>query len=87
MVSRKRARDEVEVETPAEEPTTLHKLRNMWHFANLAQYLALFIDALKIDKDLDIEVPALPRCAGRLSGRAEPVADGTNADNHIGPGS
>lgn len=61
MVSRKRAREEMEVETGPEEPTMLHKLRNMWQFANLAQYLALFIDALKLDKDFDIEVRPLLR--------------------------
>jgi hypothetical protein len=56
MVSRKRARDEMEADEPAQEPSTLHKLRNMWQFANLAQYLHLFLDALKFDKDFDIEV-------------------------------
>lgn len=63
MPSRKRARDEMDVDEPAEEPSTLHRLRNMWQFANLAQYLSLFGDAVKIDKDLDIEVG--PACAGR----------------------
>lgn len=56
MVSRKRARDEMEAEAPAEEPSMLQKLRNMWQFANLAQYLNLFIEALRIDSDFDIEV-------------------------------
>ncbi|KNG51314.1 phd-finger domain-containing protein [Stemphylium lycopersici] len=55
MPSRKRAADEMEVEAAAEEPSTLQKLRNMWQFANLAQYISLFGDAVKIDKDLDIE--------------------------------
>jgi hypothetical protein len=59
MPSRKRAADEMEVEAPAEEPSTLQKLRNMWQFANLAQYISLFGDAVKIDKDLDIEVRQL----------------------------
>ncbi|KAF2255696.1 hypothetical protein BU26DRAFT_498484 [Trematosphaeria pertusa] len=55
MVARKRGRDEMEAEEPVEEPSMLHKLRNMWQFANLAQYLHLFIGALKIDHDFDIE--------------------------------
>ena len=59
MPSRKRAADEMETEASIEEPSTLQRLRNMWEFANLAQYISLFGDAVKIDKDLDIEV-----CAG-----------------------
>jgi hypothetical protein len=57
MVSRKRARDEVEAEEPVQEPSTLQRLRNMWQFANLSQYLHLFTEALKFDSDFDIEVP------------------------------
>jgi hypothetical protein len=59
MPSRKRAADEMEAEAPVQEPSTLQKLRNMWQFANLAQYISLFGDAVKIDKDFDIEVHAL----------------------------
>ncbi|CAA9958368.1 PHD multi-domain protein [Pyrenophora teres f. maculata] len=55
MPSRKRAADEMETEAAVEEPSTLQRLRNMWEFANLAQYISLFGDAVKIDKDLDIE--------------------------------
>ncbi|KAF2002858.1 hypothetical protein P154DRAFT_392315, partial [Amniculicola lignicola CBS 123094] len=57
MGPRKRARDEMEAEQQPvhEEPGMLHTLRNMWQFANLAQYLALFADVLKVDRDLDIE--------------------------------
>ncbi|KAL5393304.1 hypothetical protein DPSP01_000128 [Paraphaeosphaeria sporulosa] len=55
MVARKRGRDEMETEAPVEEPTTLQKLRNMWQFANLAQYIFLFKGALKIDEDFGIE--------------------------------
>ena len=58
MPSRKRAADEMDVETPVKEPSTLQKLRDMWQFANLAQYISLFGDAIKIDKDFDIEVHA-----------------------------
>lgn len=46
----------MEAEEPAQEPTTLQKLRSMWQFANLAQYLNLFKGALKVDDDFDIEV-------------------------------
>jgi hypothetical protein len=56
MPSRKRAAEEMEAEAPVEEPSTLQKLRNMWQFSNLAQYISLFGDAVKIDKDFDIEV-------------------------------
>ena len=59
MPSRKRAAEEMEAEAPVEEPSTLQKLRNMWQFSNLAQYISLFGDAVKIDKDFDIEVHAL----------------------------
>ncbi|PSN73223.1 hypothetical protein BS50DRAFT_482251 [Corynespora cassiicola Philippines] len=56
MAPRKRARDEMEADAPpVEEPSTLHKLRNMWQFANLAQYIHIFGDVVKIDKDIDIE--------------------------------
>ncbi|KAF2992942.1 hypothetical protein E8E13_000595 [Curvularia kusanoi] len=55
MPARKRAASEMETEEHVETPSTLHKLRNMWQFANLAQYIAIFGDAIKIDKDLDIE--------------------------------
>ncbi|KAJ4367383.1 hypothetical protein N0V83_006965 [Neocucurbitaria cava] len=55
MPARKRAASEMEAEEPVEEPSTLQKLRNMWQFANLAQYFSLFGDAVKIDKDMDIE--------------------------------
>ncbi|KAJ4296781.1 hypothetical protein N0V90_006829 [Kalmusia sp. IMI 367209] len=55
MVARKRGRDEMEVEAPVEEPTMLQKLRNMWQFANLAQYISLFKGALKINEDFGIE--------------------------------
>ena len=46
----------MEADAVAEEPTLLSTLRNMWQFSNLAQYIYIFGDVLKIDKDLDIEV-------------------------------
>jgi len=50
----KRSRDDLEVEDAM--PSTLTRLRSMWQFANLAQYLALFGNAVRIDQDFDIEV-------------------------------
>lgn len=41
---------------PAKELTQLQRIRNMWEFANLAQYIYLFGKAVKIDEDLGIEV-------------------------------
>ncbi|EOA82156.1 uncharacterized protein SETTUDRAFT_173857 [Exserohilum turcica Et28A] len=55
MPSRKRAADEMDVEPDGQQPSTLQRLRNMWQFANLAQYISLFGDAVKIEKDFDME--------------------------------
>jgi hypothetical protein len=73
MPARKRAHEEMEAEAAVGEPSTLHKLRNMWQFANLAQYISLFGDAVKIDKDFDIEVR--PACAKRHCGCAAQSID------------
>jgi hypothetical protein len=58
--SRKRGRQEVEaVEAPApapKEPGLLERIRNMWQFANLAQWIFLFGKVVKLEEDLDIEV-------------------------------
>ncbi|KAF2638032.1 hypothetical protein P280DRAFT_456837 [Massarina eburnea CBS 473.64] len=58
MGPRKRNHAEVEQEeAPVEAPealTSLQQLRNMWQFANLAQYLHMFKGALKIDHDFGI---------------------------------
>lgn len=45
----------MEAEEPAKEPSALGKLRNMWEFASLMQYIFLFGKVVKIDEDLDIE--------------------------------
>ncbi|PWY95097.1 hypothetical protein BO94DRAFT_553050 [Aspergillus sclerotioniger CBS 115572] len=57
MVSRKRARSEVDAapEQPPEEPGLLQQLRNCWEFANLMQYIAIFGKLMKIDEDFGIE--------------------------------
>lgn len=61
MPARKRARAELEDEddTPApavQPPSTLQRVRNMWEFASLLQYLFLFGKAIKAE-EWDIEVP------------------------------
>ncbi|KAJ9157768.1 Reticulocyte-binding protein 2 a [Pleurostoma richardsiae] len=37
------------------EPSMLYRLRNMWQFANLFQWIMIFGKALKIDDNIDIE--------------------------------
>lgn len=62
----KRTREEAELDIllepevqPPQDVETLTKLRNMWEFASLMQYIFLFGQAVKIDDDLDIEVHPL----------------------------
>jgi hypothetical protein len=38
------------------QPSMLHRIRNMWQFANLVQFIVLFGQTLKLDNNLDIEV-------------------------------
>lgn len=38
----------------------MHRIRNMWQFANLFQFILLFGQALKLDDNLDIEVRPIP---------------------------
>ena len=63
MPGRKRKIQEVDTETvpQASEPVpdTLRRLRNMWEFASLMQYLYLFGKAVKVDDDLDIDVSSI----------------------------
>jgi len=56
MSRRKRGHDEMEASEPPKEMSLLDQLRNMWEFASLNQYIYTFGDAVKIDKELDIEV-------------------------------
>jgi hypothetical protein len=56
---RKRTRDEMEdsgLEEKRSEPSLLQKIRNMWEFASVMQYIFMFGKAVKIDEDFDIEV-------------------------------
>jgi len=58
----KRTRDEAELDLPVEPAVdpehveTLTKLRNMWEFASLMQYIFMFGHVVKIDDNFDIEV-------------------------------
>lgn len=47
----------MEVESPpSEERGLLDRIRNMWQFANLMQFLFIFGKAVKVDDGLGIEV-------------------------------
>ncbi|KAJ4295762.1 hypothetical protein N0V88_004464 [Collariella sp. IMI 366227] len=56
-VSRKRSRRELDSDdsAPPKESSLLQRIRNMWQFANLFQFILLFGPALKVDDNLDIE--------------------------------
>ncbi|MCJ1468697.1 hypothetical protein MMC07_007326 [Pseudocyphellaria aurata] len=55
MVSRKRDRAEMESSEPTADTSMLDRLRNMWEFSNLMQYIFIFGKAVKIDEDFTIE--------------------------------
>ena len=63
MVSRKRDRAEMESSEPTTEPSILTRLRDMWEFSNLMQYIFIFGKAVKIDDEFTIEVdpPAISK--------------------------
>jgi hypothetical protein len=50
----------MEAVEPSKEPSLLERIRNMWEFANLAQWIFTFGRAVKIDENLDIEVRLHP---------------------------
>ncbi|PQE11163.1 PHD-finger domain-containing protein [Rutstroemia sp. NJR-2017a BVV2] len=50
--SRKRGRQEMEASEAPREPTMIERLRNMWEFANLAQWIFIFGRAVKIDENI-----------------------------------
>ena len=50
----------MEASHPPQELSLLDRLRNMWQFSNLMQYIFIFGKAVKIDEDFDIEVLTLP---------------------------
>ena len=78
MPARKRAASELETDEHVEAPSTLRQLRDMWQFANLAQYIAIFGDAVKIDKDFDMEVRLF--CVGHSRACDLRVCDGLRTD-------
>ncbi|MCJ1430282.1 hypothetical protein MMC29_008199, partial [Sticta canariensis] len=55
MVSRKRDRAEMESSDSTADTSMLDRIRNMWEFSNLMQYIFIFGKAVKIDEDLTIE--------------------------------
>lgn len=46
----------MEASQPPPDLSLLDRLRNMWQFSNLMQYIFIFGKAVKIDEDFDIEV-------------------------------
>ena len=67
MPARKRARQGADTDTPiaAVEKAKLHnetllRLRSMWQFAALMQYMYIFGKPVKIDPEFDMEVCAQP---------------------------
>ena len=74
MVTRKRARDEVEEPEVSYGPrgdSQLDKIRNMWEFASVMQFIFIFGKAVKIDEDFDIEV--CTSCAQERCSRTQPM--------------
>ena len=68
------------VEAP-KEPSLLERIRNMWEFANLAQWIFIFGKAVKVDENLDIEVHSfllLDSSSTRF------IADRDTDDNNLG---
>ena len=73
-------------EVPPEQAATLAKLRNMWEFASLMQYIFLFGHVVKIDDDFDIEVRTLPARRTRIDvGSRSCVEMDTDGNVMIGP--
>lgn len=56
MPSRKRSFRVAEGEADDTESSLLHRIRNMWQFANLCQWIYTFGKAAKIDESIEIEV-------------------------------
>lgn len=58
MAPRKRGWDEMESSEPPKDTNLLERIRNMWEFACVMQYIFTFGKVVKIDEEFDIEVPA-----------------------------
>lgn len=68
MSTRKRSLEEVEASPIGEEEALLHRIRNMWQFANLCQWIYIFGKAVKIPDEIDVEVR--PFCVPPTTSRA-----------------
>ncbi|KAM5370652.1 hypothetical protein ACJZ2D_008366 [Fusarium nematophilum] len=55
MTSRKRSLQAVDGDDDATDPSLLQRIRNMWQFANLSQWIYIFGKAAKIPESIDIE--------------------------------
>ncbi|KAF7559585.1 hypothetical protein G7046_g4577 [Stylonectria norvegica] len=55
MSSRKRSFSAVDGGSDDAEPSLLHRVRNMWQFANLCQWIYTFGKAAKIDESIEVE--------------------------------
>jgi hypothetical protein len=56
----KRSHTEMEYSEPARDIPLIEKIRNMWEFASVMQFIFIFGKAVKIDEDFDIEVWPIP---------------------------
>ena len=65
----------MEVPQPPAERSMIERIRNMWEFANLAQWIFIFGKAVKIDENLDIEVSFLFSHRIPVSPEIFPVAE------------
>ncbi len=58
--SRKRALGDTELNEATQQPSSesdlLQRIRNLWQFANLFQWIYLFGRVVKIDESIDIDV-------------------------------
>ncbi|KAF5020714.1 hypothetical protein F66182_7276 [Fusarium sp. NRRL 66182] len=55
MPSRKRSLAAVDADGNENEPSLQNRIRNMWQFANLCQWIYIFGKAAKIDESIDVE--------------------------------
>lgn len=60
MPTRKRSFQAFEGDSSDADASLLHRIRNMWHFANLCQWIYIFGKAAKIPDSIDVEVSSLP---------------------------
>jgi hypothetical protein len=81
MAPRKRGRDEMESSEPPKETSLLDRVRNMWEFACVMQFIFTFGKVVKIDDDFDIEVllplslSLRPTLASRLQNKSRESRD------------